>query len=163
SATVWDLRTGKGVASLREHEGAVVSVAFGPEGERLLTATREGTVRLFDVRTAKEVLRLPSEGPGAGAGAAWSADGHRLATARGARGGRDDPRARLRRPARGARAPRARGRRQRRRLHAGRPRRLGRSGPDRPGLGRREREGDRARGARGSRHVGRGERRRELR
>ena len=46
-AVVWDLATRKQVQTLR-HEGWVVAVKYSPQGDRIATATGDGTVRVWD-------------------------------------------------------------------------------------------------------------------
>jgi WD40 repeat protein len=40
-----------------EHDEIVTDLAFGPDGERLATASADRTARLWDVATEKEVVR----------------------------------------------------------------------------------------------------------
>ncbi len=47
---VWDLNTGNRIVELELHTEAINSVAFSPDGDRLITASTDGTawiVRLF--------------------------------------------------------------------------------------------------------------------
>ena len=39
TARIWDAATGKEIAVLRGHEGAVCSAAFSPDGSRIVTAS----------------------------------------------------------------------------------------------------------------------------
>jgi WD40 repeat protein len=82
---VWDSATRKEVSRLHGHAGVLSSLAWSPDGRRLVSASRPqeryspgpgaGTlqVKLWDTATGQEVLTLPGHGP-----AAWSADGRRL-------------------------------------------------------------------------------------
>lgn len=45
----WDLQTGKPIAVVRAHDDAVTSVALSQDGKQLVSASRDGTVRLWDV------------------------------------------------------------------------------------------------------------------
>ena len=40
------------------HDGTVVQIAFAPDGERVATAGFDGTARLWDVATGKQLSRL---------------------------------------------------------------------------------------------------------
>jgi RNA polymerase sigma factor (sigma-70 family) len=51
---LWDARTGKERAVLRGHRGVVACVGFTPEGKRLASADSRGTLKLWDVATARE-------------------------------------------------------------------------------------------------------------
>ena len=68
---------------LRGHDQAVNSVAWSPDGSRLLTALHDGTVRIWDALTGAEQARRPSPPGRRGApvqatSAAWSPDGGRI-------------------------------------------------------------------------------------
>jgi WD40 repeat protein len=58
SVRLWDVHSGKEVASLQGHKGPVESVAFSPDGKLLASAGGEGAVRLWEVATGKEVRRV---------------------------------------------------------------------------------------------------------
>jgi WD40 repeat protein len=47
TVTIWDVKTGNEAITLRGHTGPVWSVAFSPDGQRLLTSSRDGTVRTW--------------------------------------------------------------------------------------------------------------------
>ena len=52
---LWDLRARRCVAVLAGHGGWVTSVAFGPGGKVLASASSDGTVKLWSVKS-KECL-----------------------------------------------------------------------------------------------------------
>jgi WD40 repeat protein len=59
---VWDVASGREVHVLKGHTDRVVSACFSPDGKRILTASLDGTARLWETRTGKEqlVLSTPS-------------------------------------------------------------------------------------------------------
>jgi WD40 repeat protein len=63
-----------GEAVLEGHRQPVLDVAFSPDGRSLLTASGDGTARLWDVRTGAEVARI-TEDSGLVARALFSPDG----------------------------------------------------------------------------------------
>src|SRR5262249_7834638 len=58
---LWDAPRAEGNGSLRGHESFVYSVAFHPDGERVASAAWDGTVRIWDATTGRELstLRYP--------------------------------------------------------------------------------------------------------
>ncbi len=61
------------------HGGPVHTASFSPDGSRIVTATNNGTVRVWDAATGKELARLDHDGQIAAA--AFSPDGLRIITA----------------------------------------------------------------------------------
>lgn len=74
--------------TLRGHSESVDSVAYSSDGKRLATASGDGTVKVWDTDTGKEMLTLHAYSAPVHS-VAWSPDGKRLAT------GNDDKRARV--------------------------------------------------------------------
>jgi WD40 repeat protein len=54
---VWDSRTGDLVHTFRGHMGLVSSLAFSPDGRQVFSASRDRTVKVWN-------LKQPAEGPG---------------------------------------------------------------------------------------------------
>jgi eukaryotic-like serine/threonine-protein kinase len=61
------------------HTDRVRSVAYSHDGQRLITASHDGTVRVWDARTGRQILLLQGHG-GPVLSAAFSPDGSRIAT-----------------------------------------------------------------------------------
>ncbi|KFE71348.1 WD40 repeat domain-containing serine/threonine protein kinase [Hyalangium minutum] len=59
----WDVQTGKQRSPLLGHTHIVISWAFSPEGERLASASVDGTVRLWDLQTGESRPLQGHEGP----------------------------------------------------------------------------------------------------
>ncbi len=51
---VWDSHTGKLIHSFRGHEGLVSSLAFSPDGERLISGSRDKTVKVWDMTQLRD-------------------------------------------------------------------------------------------------------------
>ncbi len=65
---------------LRAHTDEATGVAFSPDGKYLVTCSHDGTVRLWDVASGKEVRRFTGH-TGPTFGAAFSPDGKYILTA----------------------------------------------------------------------------------
>jgi WD40 repeat protein len=77
---VWDLRTDQQMV-IPGHEADVFRVVYSPDGTRLATASADGTVGIWDVRTGRRLLP-PLEGHQAAVNdVAFSPDGKHLASA----------------------------------------------------------------------------------
>jgi serine/threonine protein kinase len=61
------------------HAGAVISVAFSPDGQRLASASQDQTVKIWDSATGKELFALKGHA-GLVRSVAFSPDGQRLAS-----------------------------------------------------------------------------------
>lgn len=55
---IWNTKTGQLRATLKGHTHALTKIEFFPDHERLLTASLDGTIRLWQIEPVKEVKRL---------------------------------------------------------------------------------------------------------
>jgi WD40 repeat protein len=79
-AVLWDLETGARLRIL-EHERALSAAVLSPDGARLATACRDGTLRVWDARSAAREPRVIHAHPAPVTGAWFSPDGAGLASA----------------------------------------------------------------------------------
>jgi WD40 repeat protein len=82
TARIWDLRTRKSVAVLRDHHARVYCVAFAPTGRLVATGGGDRMIRLWRVPSG-EAAGVLSGHPGRVSGLAFSADGQQLASTSG--------------------------------------------------------------------------------
>jgi WD40 repeat protein len=80
SARIWDVNTGIPLVALEGHAEAVLSVAYSPEGSRIVTASKDRTSRVWDAETGTPLAELAGHTDGLQS-AAWSPDGLRIVTA----------------------------------------------------------------------------------
>lgn len=77
--SLWNLSTGKSIASIVAHRGTVNALAFSRDGQTLASASNDRTVRLWNVRTRSRVRTLSGHTDFVNC-VAFSRDGSTLAT-----------------------------------------------------------------------------------
>ncbi len=80
TARVFDLITGQPLTLPLKHAGAVNQVAFFPNGDRVATASADGTAIIWDVANGTPTLAMPLRHPAAINAIAVTADGLRVIT-----------------------------------------------------------------------------------
>ena len=77
---LWDAATGRQIADMRGHKNTIRSVAFGPDGRRIVSASQDQTVWLWDGVTGRPIAPF-----GGHTESVWNAifspDGRRVITA----------------------------------------------------------------------------------
>lgn len=76
----WQHQLHKRVKTLRGHKSGVNSVAFAPNGKRIVTGCRDGTAKVWESETGKELLTLKGHSFEIFS-VAFSSDGERIVTA----------------------------------------------------------------------------------
>jgi WD40 repeat protein len=79
TAYIWDVQTGR-TSVLTGHSGAVTSVAFSPDGRRLLTGSNDRTARIWDI-VSRQTLTVLTGHLGTVWSAGFSPDGRCVVTA----------------------------------------------------------------------------------
>jgi WD40 repeat protein len=79
---LWDVGTGKIIASLSGHSSTPMSLSWSPDGKHLASASFDGTVRVWQVAAGKTIYIYTGHQSGAPLrSVAWSPDGRSLAAA----------------------------------------------------------------------------------
>ena len=76
TVTLWDVATGQRLRTLRGHDGAVNSLAFSPDGSRIVSAGGDKNARVWDAAHGKELFVL--SGTLADCDVAFSPEGDRI-------------------------------------------------------------------------------------
>jgi WD40 repeat protein len=76
----WQRQAHLELRTFRGHLGPVMDVCFSPDGGRVLTASLDGTARVWDATQGTELRRLTGH-HGAVTSASWSTDGQHIVTA----------------------------------------------------------------------------------
>jgi hypothetical protein len=56
---IWDVSTGTLKTTLRGHSSGIYTMAFSPDGTRLLSGSKDDTIKLWDVKMGVQVLSIP--------------------------------------------------------------------------------------------------------
>jgi WD40 repeat protein len=79
---LWDADTGQPIGQpLTGHTSAVFSVAFSPDGHRIVSGSSDNTVRLWDAETGQPIGQPLTGHTEAVNSVAFSPDGHRIVSA----------------------------------------------------------------------------------
>jgi eukaryotic-like serine/threonine-protein kinase len=79
---LWDVASRAELRTLRGHAGGISCVAYSPRGDRLTSASADGTVRIWDVATGAEVRAMTGH-KGVVFRVVWSPDGRWIASCSG--------------------------------------------------------------------------------
>ncbi len=77
---VLDVMTGGELLRLRGHTEAITSMAYSPDGRRLASVAHDGTVKLWDSATGREILTLLHGRSELMTGVSFSPDGRQIVT-----------------------------------------------------------------------------------
>lgn len=62
TTTLWDVRTGKNIYTLRGNDGGITSVAFSPDGKKMLVGSAGGAIKLYESASGKELMTFGGQG-----------------------------------------------------------------------------------------------------
>lgn len=79
SLVVWHAKNGALLFRFAADQGAIISLAFSPDGKQLAAGCEDGSIRILDVASSREVARLVGHGSHVRA-LAWSNDGRWIAS-----------------------------------------------------------------------------------
>src|SRR5262249_29906114 len=63
AALLWSADTGKEIRRFEGHNGPITCLAFLPDGKSIVTGSSDKTIRVWNVQTGEEVLRLTETMP----------------------------------------------------------------------------------------------------
>ena len=78
--TLWDLRTGRATTTFEAHQGDVLSLAFSPDGSKLVTGGVDRVAKIWFVTQSGENLTMTLDLGHPAIGVAFSPDGRNIAT-----------------------------------------------------------------------------------
>ena len=64
AVSLWDTATGKHLGALQGHKQAIWSVAFSPDGRTLASSSADGSLRLWNVKSRRELMSREEGGAG---------------------------------------------------------------------------------------------------
>jgi WD40 repeat protein len=76
---IWEVETGKLVATIEDHADWILDLAFSPDGKRLASASRDKTSKVFDVEKKESLVTFPGHAEAVYA-VSFSPDGKQLAS-----------------------------------------------------------------------------------
>jgi tricorn protease-like protein/mono/diheme cytochrome c family protein len=76
---IWEVESGKPVATIEDHADWVLDLAFSPDSKRVVTASRDKTCKVFDVAKKESLVTFPNHGQSVSA-ACFSTDGKTAAS-----------------------------------------------------------------------------------
>jgi len=79
---MWNMANGQLVARLEGHSGPVNDATFSPDGQRVVTASGDGTARVWNMADGRSIAKLEGD-TGSINDAFFSPDGQRVVTASG--------------------------------------------------------------------------------
>src|SRR5262249_6606899 len=82
-ARVWEVRTGRLLFTLSGHTKGAHRVVFSPDGSRLATVSFDGSVRVWDAATGKQIVSIQKPSGYNSDGLAFSPDGRQIGCSEG--------------------------------------------------------------------------------
>ncbi|MEO9477131.1 MAG: WD40 repeat domain-containing protein [Cyclobacteriaceae bacterium] len=79
-AVIWDLKSKEQIRTISGHQSGVMDVEFSPDSKTLLTASRDGTARIWDIDNPRKFPLLLDDHNGWVMTAAFNKDGSKIIT-----------------------------------------------------------------------------------